>query len=98
MNILRLLLFISALLSSATAGKILFYSSARLLQSHIYFMGRIADVLTDAGHNVVSPFIIACLWLIIHNIDFFSDLLPAGGGRRGAGGWDSAHAGGVAST
>lgn len=56
---MRIILFLSVLVlfsSSAIsdAAKILFYSSARTGQSHIFFMGKIADVLAEAGHNVVS--------------------------------------------
>ncbi|CAD5213762.1 unnamed protein product [Bursaphelenchus xylophilus] len=35
-----------------TCEKILLLNSARIGQSHIFFMGKIADVLVEAGHNV----------------------------------------------
>lgn len=43
------------LLSSGLDGaNILFLNTARIGQSHIFFMGKVADVLAEAGHNVVS--------------------------------------------
>uniref|UniRef100_A0A1I7SCX7 glucuronosyltransferase n=1 Tax=Bursaphelenchus xylophilus TaxID=6326 RepID=A0A1I7SCX7_BURXY len=33
-------------------AKIMFYNGARIAHSHMLFMGKIADILHDAGHNV----------------------------------------------
>lgn len=46
------LILLSILYQFINSYKILIYSP-RIGHSHIVFMGRIADILTEAGHNVV---------------------------------------------
>ncbi|CAD5213502.1 unnamed protein product [Bursaphelenchus xylophilus] len=51
MNTKSCLLF-SLIASLCNGANILFYNSARVGQSHMFFMGRLADWLVEAGHNV----------------------------------------------
>ncbi|GMS84823.1 hypothetical protein PENTCL1PPCAC_6998, partial [Pristionchus entomophagus] len=50
---MRLLLFSFLLVSTSTSYKILVYNS-KYAHSHSNFLGNIADVLVEAGHNVTS--------------------------------------------
>ncbi|CAD5209532.1 unnamed protein product [Bursaphelenchus okinawaensis] len=52
MKLIALLAVITFTASYVQCEKILLLNAARIGQSHVFFMGKIADVLHEAGHNV----------------------------------------------
>ncbi|CAD5209855.1 unnamed protein product [Bursaphelenchus okinawaensis] len=48
----RSALILFSFVTTTYAYNILFYNAARIGQSHIFYMGRLADWLSEAGHNV----------------------------------------------
>ncbi|VDM26290.1 unnamed protein product [Toxocara canis] len=49
-----LILIVIMLSSSCSHGYKVLIFSPKLYRSHVVFMGRIADILADSGHDVVS--------------------------------------------
>ncbi|CAD5209853.1 unnamed protein product [Bursaphelenchus okinawaensis] len=48
----RSALILFSFVTSTYAYNILFYNAARIGQSHVFYVGRLADWLSEAGHNV----------------------------------------------
>lgn len=69
--LLSLLLFAFIIFESGNAHKILVYNS-KFGHSHSNYLGRISDILADAGHNVVC-----CLeYFVAHIVIIQTSLIP----------------------